>query len=260
MNDQLQAYEEKKLQTILDIHCPINSWFALTIWCDLDATALLIETASISHNIAIAKALEANVFIQSYVKFGTQKDGSFHGIASTGFINGEKSLKKCANREPKTNATKRFGIFLKYFLINTATAKVKTQTIIVKISKFSTFENIIFQVSKNSVHLSTDTHKTLFIWLVTINIAAHAVKPITTVCETKSTTFQSFNSQNSSWYTQAKNVKINANWINFGLQMKSEFQASEKLFIVLNITKDIAVVGQEIRCLDDQNIAAISKE
>lgn len=185
------------------------------------------------------------------VKSGIQKEGNFEGILGTKEIHEEKSFKKYAKADQMISDISKFGNFLKYFFTITAINKVVIQTIIVYILKFIMFEKIISQLSKNSVHFGISIHKTPFIWLVTINNAAQAVNHITTVWETKSTIFHIFTSQKINWYNQAKKVKTNVNWMNSGLQ------TSANPFMVLKTTSDIAVVGQDIKCLEDQKIAAI---
>src|SRR3989344_891658 len=84
-----------------------------------------------------------------------------------------------------------------------------------------------------------------------MRIAAPAVKPTTTACDTKLTSVAMRASPSTNWYTPARKVSVSAIWMNLALP------GSANLATVANTTIEIAVVGPEIRWREEPNSAAI---
>src|SRR3990167_8815846 len=84
-----------------------------------------------------------------------------------------------------------------------------------------------------------------------MRIAAPAVKPTTTECDTKLTNVPMRASPSTNWYTPARKVSVSAIWMNLALP------GSANLATVANTTIEIAVVGPEIRWREEPNSAAI---
>src|SRR3989338_1552987 len=84
-----------------------------------------------------------------------------------------------------------------------------------------------------------------------MRIAAPAVKPTTTECDTKLTNVPMRASPSTNWYTPARKVSVSAIWMNLALPGSANFAT------VANTTIEIAVVGPEMRWREEPNSAAM---
>src|SRR3990167_9301856 len=84
-----------------------------------------------------------------------------------------------------------------------------------------------------------------------MRIAAPAVKPTTTACDTKLTSVPMGARPSTSWYTPARKVSVSAIWMNSALPGSANFAT------VANTTIEIAVVGPEMRWREEPNSAAM---
>ena len=104
---------------------------------------------------------------------------------------------------------------------------------------------------RNDSPAGIGTPKKCLSWLVAMRMAAPAVKPTTTECDTKLTSAPMRASPSTNWYTPARKVSVSAIWMNLALP------GSANLATVANTTIEIAVVGPEIRWREEPNNAAM---
>src|SRR3989344_1158956 len=107
------------------------------------------------------------------------------------------------------------------------------------------------QVCRNDSPAGMGTPKKCLSWLVAMRIAAPAVKPTTTECDTKLTNVPMRASPSTNWYTPARKVSVSAIWMNLALPGSANFATAA------NTTIEIAVVGPEMRWREEPNSAAM---
>lgn len=109
---------------------------------------------------------------------------------------------------------------------------------------------ITYHVSLNEMPPVICNPNICFNWLVAMSKAAPAVNPITTECDTKFMSVPIRDIPSTNWISPAIKVRVRAS------RIKSADAGSANWLIAAKTTMEIAVVGPEIRCLDDPKSAA----
>ena len=232
----------------------MNSWLPWMRCPLLSATARAIETASVRASKATAIAIGTSFSIVPMEKSGLDSGGrptrKAPMLLMPVFSAPKIRFSSAASSPPMTRAAIMCGARGRHLRMPTLAATVTSATTVTCGLMSASCRHSPCSTSQTEEPRAISMPKKFLTWLAAISTAAPAVKPTTTVCDTKLTRVPSRSAPSASWNTPTRKVSVSTRPTNSGEP------GSANGLMVAKTTIDIAVVGPDTRCHDEPHKAA----